>query len=126
VAATALGAVVIEKHFTLRRADGGVDAAFSLEPEELKQLVIETERAWLSLGDIHYGPTEAEVTGRTRRRSLYIMADMHKGDILTVENMRAIRPGLGLSPKFQDIVLGMRVTQNISAGTPLSWNLLKE
>jgi N-acetylneuraminate synthase len=126
VAATALGAVVIEKHFTLRRADGGVDAAFSLEPEELKQLVIETERAWLSLGDIHYGPTEAEVTGRTRRRSLYIVADMQKGDILTAENMRAIRPGLGLSPKFQDIVLGMRVSQNISAGTPLSWNLLKE
>ena len=126
VAATALGAVVIEKHFTLRRADGGVDSAFSLEPEELKQLVIETERAWLSLGGIHYGPTEAEVTGRTRRRSLYIVADMQKGDTLTPANLRAIRPGLGLPPKFQDIVLGMRVSQNISAGTPLSWNLLKE
>ena len=100
--------------------------AFSLEPEELKQLVIETERAWLSLGSIHYGPTEAEVTGRTRRRSLYIVADMQKGDTLTPANLRAIRPGLGLSPKFQDIVLGMRVTQNISAGTPLSWGLLKE
>jgi N-acetylneuraminate synthase len=126
VAATALGAVVIEKHFTLRRADGGVDAAFSLEPEELKQLVIETERAWLSLGGIHYGPTEAEVTGRTRRRSLYIVADMQKGDALTPANLRAIRPGLGLPPKFQDIVLGMLVSQNVSAGTPLAWNLLKE
>jgi len=126
VAATALGAVVIEKHFTLRRADGGVDAAFSLEPEELKQLVIETERAWLSLGGVHYGPTEAEVLGRTRRRSLYIVADMQKGDLLTADNLRAIRPGLGLPPKFQDIVLGMRVSQNISAGTPLSWSLLKE
>jgi N-acetylneuraminate synthase len=121
-----LGAVVIEKHFTLRRADGGVDAAFSLEPEELKQLVIETERAWLSLGGIHYGPTEAEVTGRTRRRSLYVVADMQKGDLLTPANLRAIRPGLGLSPKFQDIVLGMRVSQTISAGTPLSWSLLKD
>jgi N-acetylneuraminate synthase len=126
VAATALGAVVIEKHFTLRRADGGVDAAFSLEPEELKQLVIETERAWLSLGGVHYGPTETEVLGRTRRRSLYIVADMQKGDLLTADNLRAIRPGLGLPPKFQDIVLGMRVSQNISAGTPLSWSLLKE
>jgi pseudaminic acid synthase len=126
VAATALGAVVIEKHFTLRRSDGGVDAAFSLEPEELKSLVVETERAWHALGTVHYGHTEAEVHARTRRRSLYIVSDLKAGEKLTMDNLRAIRPGLGLSPKFLDIVLGMRVTQNISSGTPLSWALLKE
>jgi len=126
VAATALGAVIIEKHFTLSRADGGVDSAFSMEPEELKNLVIETERAWHAMGVVHYGHTEAEVHARTRRRSLYIVSEMKAGDMLTLENTRAIRPGLGLAPKFQEIVLGMRVIQNVAAGTPLSWNLLKE
>jgi len=125
VAATALGAVVIEKHFTLRRADGGVDSAFSLEPEELKQLVIETERAWLSLGVINYGPTAAEETARTRRRSLYIVRDMKKGDLLTADNVRAIRPGLGLLPKNLDEVMGMRLAVDVPRGTPLDWSLLK-
>jgi pseudaminic acid synthase len=126
VAATALGAVVIEKHFTLRRSDGGVDAAFSLEPEELTSLVVETERAWQALGSIHYGHTEAEVHARTRRRSLYVVADLKAGDVLTKDNIRAIRPGLGMQPQFLDIVLGMRVTQNVSTGTPLSWDHLKQ
>jgi N-acetylneuraminate synthase len=126
VAATAFGAVVIEKHFTLRRADGGVDAAFSLEPEELKQLVTETERAWLSLGGICYGPTPAEETGRTRRRSLYIVQDMKKGDILTSVNVKAIRPGLGLLPKHLDQVIGMRLAVDTPRGTPLDWSLLKD
>jgi N-acetylneuraminate synthase len=125
VAATALGAVVIEKHFTLHRADGGVDSAFSLEPEELKQLVIETERAWLSLGVINYGPTAAEETARTRRRSLYIVRDMKKGDLLTADNVRAIRPGLGLLPKNLDEVMGMRLAVDVPRGTPLDWSLLK-
>jgi pseudaminic acid synthase len=126
VAATALGAVVIEKHFTLRRSDGGVDAAFSLEPEELTSLVVETERAWQAMGSIHYGHTEAEVHARTRRRSLYVVADLKAGDVLTKDNIRAIRPGLGMQPQFLDIVLGMRVTQNVSTGTPLSWDHLKQ
>ncbi len=126
VAATAFGAVVIEKHFTLRRADGGVDAAFSLEPEELKQLVVETERAWLSLGGIHYGPTTpAEEIARSRRRSLYIVQDMKQGDLLTADHVKSIRPGLGLPPKYLDGVLGMSVQTDIPRGTPLSWELLK-
>ena len=126
VAATALGAVVIEKHFTLRRADGGVDAAFSLEPEELRSLVIETERAWQAMGQVHYGHTESEAHARTRRRSLYIVADLHKGERLTADNLRAIRPGSGLAPQFLDVVLGMRLTQNAAKGTPLTWSLLKD
>jgi len=126
VAATALGAVVIEKHFTLRRADGGVDAAFSLEPEELHSLVIETERAWQAMGQVHYGHTESEAHARTRRRSLYIVADMQKGDRLTTDNLRTIRPGSGLAPQFLDVVLGMRLTQNAAKGTPLTWSLLKD
>jgi N-acetylneuraminate synthase len=126
VAATALGAVVIEKHFTLRRADGGVDAAFSLEPEELHSLVIETERAWQAMGQVHYGHTESEAHARTRRRSLYIVADMQKGESLTAANLRAIRPGSGLAPQFLDVVLGMRLTQDAAKGTPLTWSLLKD
>ena len=126
VAATALGAVVIEKHFTLRRADGGVDAAFSLEPEELRSLVIETERAWQAMGQVHYGHTESEAHARTRRRSLYIVVDLQKGDRLTAANLRAIRPGSGLAPQFLDVVLGMRLTQDAAKGTPLTWSLLKD
>ena len=127
VAATALRAVVIEKHFTLRRADGGVDAAFSLEPEELKQLVVETERAWLSMGGIHYGPTtSAEEVARSRRRSLYIVQDMKQGDLLTEAHVKAIRPGLGLLPKHLEHVLGMRLVSDVSRGTPLTWDLLHE
>ena len=126
VAATALGAVVIEKHFTLRRADGGVDAAFSLEPEELHSLVIETERAWQAMGQVHYGHTESEAHARTRRRSLYIVADMQKGERLTAANLRAIRPGSGLAPQFLDVVLGMRLAQDAVKGTPLTWALLKD
>jgi N-acetylneuraminate synthase len=126
VAATALGAVVIEKHFTLRRADGGVDSAFSLEPDELQSLVIETERAWQAMGQVHYGYTESEAHARTRRRSLYIVEDMQKGDRLTAANLRAIRPGSGLAPQFFDVVLGMRLTQNTLKGTPLTWSLLKD
>lgn len=126
IAATALGAVVIEKHFTLSRDDGGVDAAFSLEPQELQTLVIETERAWHAMGRIHYGHTEAEIHARSRRRSLYIVSDMMKGELLTVDNLRAIRPGLGLSPEFFDVVLGMRLMKDAARGTPLTWSLLKE
>ena len=124
VAAVAHGATVIEKHFTLRRTDGGVDSAFSLEPEEMKSLVNETERAWLSLGKVTYGPTEAEKGSLTFRRSLYIAKDMKKGDVLNDENLRIIRPGLGLPPKYYDVVLGRKVNRDVKKGTPVEWNIL--
>jgi len=125
VASVALGATVIEKHFTLRRADGGVDSAFSMEPEEMAQLVVESERAWQALGQVQYGPTEAERKSLVFRRSLYFAKDMKAGDILTTENVRAIRPGLGLPPKYLDSLLGLAVRKDVKAGTPLSFDVLK-
>jgi len=125
VAAVAHGATVIEKHFTLRRADGGVDSAFSLEPEELKMLVVETERAWQSLGGVFYGPTEAEKASLQFRRSLYIAEDVQAGTELTAENLRIVRPGLGLPPKYYDVLLGRRVNQNAKKGTAVSWEMIK-
>lgn len=124
IAAVAHGATVIEKHFTLCRADGGVDSTFSLEPEELKSLVIETERAWQSLGKISYGSSEAEMQSMIFRRSLYIAEDMKAGDELTAENLRCVRPGLGLSPKYYELLLGRQVKQNIKRGTALRWDLI--
>lgn len=126
VAAVALGATVIEKHFTLNRAEGGVDASFSLQPGEFGQLAVETERAWQALGEVRYGPTEAENNSLVFRRSLYIVADLRRGDRLTGDNLRAIRPGLGLSPKYFDQLLGMRVARDVSRGTPVSWDLFSE
>ncbi len=125
VASVALGATFIEKHFTLRRADGGVDSAFSMEPEEMHQLVIETERAWQALGKINYGPTEAEKKSLNFRRSLYVSRDMKAGDIFTPDNLRAIRPGFGLPPKYYDIFIGQTIKQDAENGTPVNWNLLK-
>lgn len=123
VASVALGAAVIEKHFTLARADGGVDSTFSLEPSELRVLVAETERAWQSLGGVTYGPTAAERSSLQFRRSLYVTADLKAGDVLTTDNVRAIRPGLGLSPKELERVLGRRVTRDVVRGTPLTWEV---
>ncbi|MDM7948450.1 pseudaminic acid synthase [Hydrogenophaga sp.] len=124
VAATALGATVIEKHFTLRRADGGVDSSFSMEPLELRQLREETERAWQAVGRIAYGPTAAEMKSLGFRRSLYIAQDMKAGDVLTVENLRCVRPGFGLPPKHLDSLLGQRIGRDAVAGTPMAWALL--
>jgi pseudaminic acid synthase len=124
VAAVALGATVIEKHFTLARADGGVDSTFSMEPAELAALVTETERAALALGHITYGPMQAEEASLRDRRSLYIGEDMKAGDILTKENLRRIRPGLGLPPKFYDTLLGRRVGRDVKRGTPVTWDIL--
>ena len=115
---------MIEKHFTLRLVDGGVDSAFSLEPEEMTALVIETERAWQALGQVRYGPTEAEKPSILFRRSLYVVQNLKAGHILTHDNVRAIRPGLGLPPKHLDQVLGMRVRQDVKRGTALGWGLL--
>jgi pseudaminic acid synthase len=124
VASVALGASVIEKHLTLRRADGGVDSTFSMEPVEMTDLVRETRQAWQSLGAIGYGWTAAEENSRKYRRSLYIVADLNAGDELTEENVRSIRPGLGLSPKFLPDVLGRRMAIPVRKGTPLLWKLI--
>lgn len=125
IAAIAMGASVVEKHFTLNRADGGVDSTFSLEPAELACLVTESERAWQALGKVLYGPaTEKEAKSRLRRRSLYIAEDLQAGDTLTPQNLRRIRPGYGLAPKYFDVVLGRRVNAPVKRGTPLSWDLL--
>lgn len=124
LAAVALGATVVEKHFTLSRAEGGVDAAFSMEPEELGVLVKESERAWQSLGGIYYGPTIAEKASLKHRRSLYITQDLTAGTLLSPENVRAIRPGLGLPPKYYETVLGKRVNRDVKRGTPLSWEMI--
>lgn len=122
VASIAFGAMVIEKHFTLSRAEGGVDAAFSLEPHEMKQLVKDVNAAYEAIGTVHYGLTSQEST--KFRRSLYIVEDMKAGDIITEKNMRSIRPGLGLSPKYYDILLGKKVKCDVKRGTALSWDMI--
>lgn len=124
VAAVALGATVVEKHFTLSRAAGGVDASFSLEPAELASLVTETERAWQAMGQVHYGPTMAEQKSLVFRRSLYVVKDMAPGEPFNRENLRAIRPGLGLAPRHIDGVLGRSARHAIKRGTPLAWGLI--
>ena len=123
VASVALGATVIEKHFTLSRADGGVDAAFSLEPYELRQLVDETNRAWLSLGKVSYGATVQEKRSLQFRRSLYIVKTLKAGDKLTPQDIRIIRPGFGLPPKYYDLVIGKRLIKDVAVGTPVNWDL---
>lgn len=124
IAAVALGAPVVEKHFTLRRADGGVDSTFSIEPEELKSLVIESERAFLAMGQVYYGVQEAEKKSLRFKRSLYIVKDVKAGDTFTPENLRVIRPGDGMQPKYYETVLGKTASRDIKAGTPLTWELL--
>jgi N-acetylneuraminate synthase len=118
------GASGVEKHFTLARADGGVDSTFSLEPHELAALVTETERAWQSLGGVQYGPAEAEKASARFRRSLYIASDMKAGDVLTAENLRVVRPGYGLAPKYYDLLLGRRVNRHLKKGTAVEWGIL--
>ncbi|QMV41660.1 pseudaminic acid synthase [Cohnella cholangitidis] len=124
VASVVLGARIIEKHFTLSRADGGVDSTFSLEPQEFKSLSVETERAWQSLGRISYGATDAEKNSLKYRRSLYVAENMKAGEIFSEQNVRAIRPGLGLPTKYLERILGKTAKEDIKKGTPLSWELL--
>ncbi|MSQ69836.1 MAG: pseudaminic acid synthase [Betaproteobacteria bacterium] len=125
VAAVALGATVIEKHVTLSRADGGVDAMFSLEPDELAALALECERAWRALGAVHYGPTDSEIPSLQFRRSLYVAQEMKAGDVFNTTNLRAVRPGRGLPPKYHEALLGRRVRRDVPRGTPVSWDLLE-
>jgi N-acetylneuraminate synthase len=124
VGSIGLGATIIEKHVTLSRADGGVDSGFSLEPHELRQLVGDTRIAWQAAGQVRLGPTAEERKSLVFRRSLYVCEDLNPGDELTQKNLRAIRPGLGLSPKYMAQVLGARVTRAVVRGTPLSWELI--
>lgn len=124
VGAVALGAVLVEKHFTLSRADGGVDSAFSMEPQELHQLRLETTRAWQAVGKVSYGSIEAEALSRTHRRSLYITRDLKAGETIAPDAIKAIRPGFGLPPKFRDQLIGKRVARDVSVGTPAHWGLL--
>ncbi|MBF9253780.1 pseudaminic acid synthase [Pontibacter sp. 172403-2] len=124
VAAVALGATVIEKHFTLSRADGGVDSAFSLEPAELQSLVIESQRAQLALGQVQYGVQRAEEKSRLFKRSVFAAQDIKAGETFSKENIRVIRPGLGLAPKHYEELLGKAAKQDIKAGTPLNWDLV--
>lgn len=124
VAAVAMGASVIEKHFTLSRADGGVDSAFSLEPNELQALVQETERAWMALGTVAYGPTEAELKSLVFRRSLYVAEDMKCGEKFTRKNLRVVRPGKGLHPRYYEQLLDKSVIRDAPKGTPVDWGLI--
>jgi pseudaminic acid synthase len=124
VASVALGATVIEKHFTLNRADGGVDSTFSMEPTEMAQLVVETERAWHALGQVSYGPIEAEKRSLQYRRSLYVVKDVKAGEVLSRENVRAIRPGFGLPTKYLEVLLGKTVKGDVKCGTALDWDIV--
>lgn len=125
VASVALGATVIEKHFTLSRAEGGVDAAFSLEPAEMAQLVRECRTAALALGAVSYERAEQEQKSLQFRRSLYVVEDMKAGDAFTEKNLRRIRPGMGLSPKYYDVLLGRCVKCDVKRGTPVSWDIVE-
>jgi N-acetylneuraminate synthase len=124
VAAVALGACVIEKHVTLARADGGVDSAFSLEPDELTRLIADCRTGWEALGKVHYGVASSEAGVRPLRRSLYVVQDIAPGEIITDRHVRSIRPGLGLAPKYYRSVLGRKASRGLKRGTPLDWTML--
>jgi len=124
IAAVAHGATVIEKHFTLSRADGGVDSAFSLEPHELELLVLETERAWQSLGQVSYGVSKSEKKSLVFRRSLYVAQDIKSGSKFTSENLRIVRPGNGIHPRYYEQFIGRRVTRDVKKGEPVIWDLI--
>jgi pseudaminic acid synthase len=124
VAAVSLGASVIEKHFTLSRADGGVDAAFSLEPREMRMLVDETQRAWQGLGEPTFGAGITEEGSQVFRRSLYFVRDLAEGAEIGPEDVRSIRPGYGLSPHWKEHVIGRKVARTVARGTPVTWGVL--
>ena len=119
VAAVALGARVIEKHFTLSRAEGGVDSAFSLEPKELKLLVVETERAFLALGNVQFGVQKAEEKSIFFKRSIYVSEDINEGDMFSDKNLKIIRPGDGLHTRNYNNIIGTKATKDYKKGSPL-------
>jgi N-acetylneuraminate synthase len=124
VASVALGAKVIEKHFTISRAEGGVDSAFSMEPAEMKYLVSDVNTAYQSLGNVFYGPTEAEIQSLQFRRSLYIVKDIKRGEQFTSENIRSIRPAFGLPTKYYENILSMKASKDLLKGHPLSEDMI--
>jgi N-acetylneuraminate synthase len=124
VAAVALGAVVVEKHFTLSRADGGVDAEFSLEPQEFAAMANACRTAWAALGQVGYELKPSEMAGAGHRRSLYVVADLAVGEVVTERHVRSIRPGNGLAPKHLPQVLGMRAVRSLKRGEPFDWTMV--
>ena len=124
VGAVALGARVVEKHFTISRADGGVDSAFSIEPHELKSLVIESERTWEALGKVKYDILPDEKASLRFKRSIYVVEDVKAGEEFTPKNVRIIRPGDGMEPKYYDKVIGKTARTDLKRGTPLTWQAL--
>lgn len=124
VAAVALGAAIVEKHLTLSRRAAGPDSAFSLEPDEFKAMVEAVRTAEKALGEVKYGPTEQEAASCQFRRSLFVVKDMQEGELFSGENVRSIRPGCGLHPRYLDLVIGRRVKSNVKRGTPLTWDLI--
>lgn len=125
VASVALGACLIEKHFTLDRSGGGVDDSFSLEPKELQQLCLDSATAWAAIGNVTYTRTEAEKGNVKFRRSLYIVEDVKAGEILTKDNLRCIRPGFGIAPKYYEEMLGQAVNKDVARGTALNFDLVR-
>ncbi len=125
VASIALGATVIEKHFTIDRSAGGVDSAFSMEPGEMQELVDESAKVWQAMGQVSYGPTNAEKKSLTFRRSLYFSSDIKKGERVSENNVRSVRPGLGLAPRYLEVIVGMTVTKDVKSGTPVDWSLFR-
>lgn len=124
IASVALGACLIEKHFTLSRADGGVDSAFSIEPNELRMLREESVRAWQALGEVSFGPSAGEKPSLQFRRSLYVSRDMRAGELLSDDNVAVVRPGFGLHPRYYEEIMGLALRSDVPAGTPLSWDLV--
>jgi pseudaminic acid synthase len=125
IAATALGAIVIEKHVTLARADGGVDSSFSLEPAELTLLVNETRKAHAALGKVSYVQGDVETSFKKYRRSLFFIKDLPKGSIVSDSDVKALRPGDGIAPKFEQQVIGHRLKGDVQKGTPVSWDIFE-
>ena len=126
VAGIAAGASVIEKHVTLKRADGGPDAAFSLEPSEFQALCQECKNAWAALGGVNYDRKPSEESNVTFRRSIYVVKDIEEGEVFCSDNIRSIRPGFGLPPKYLPKILGKRAVNKLSRGTPLEWAMIEE
>jgi N-acetylneuraminate synthase len=124
IASISHGATVIEKHFTIRRSDGGVDSAFSMEPSEFKQLVVESNRAWEAQGFVHYGTTNAEINSKIFKRSVYIAKDINKGQVLDSNNIKIVRPGMGLAPKHYEEILGKRINKDCKKGDAVTWDLI--
>ena len=125
VAAVAMGAVVIEKHFTLARSDGGPDSAFSMEPEEFRNMVNDIRMVKKALGRVNYSLTEKEKESVVFRRSLFVVRDMKQGEPFTSENVRCLRPGYGLHPRYLGQILERRAARDIAMGTPVAWDLLR-